>query len=206
LVCRIGILVSGRGSNMLSIIRAVERGYIEGARVGVVISDNREARALATARRHGVDAVFVDPTGQRREEYDRVLLGELRDRGVTPDGGLVVLAGFMRILSPYFVNAFRNRIMNIHPALLPSFPGLRAQEQALEHGVKVSGCTVHLVVPDVDSGPIIAQRAVKVEEGDTAETLAARILKQEHAVYPLAIKLFVEGKLTIAGRKVKVSG
>jgi phosphoribosylglycinamide formyltransferase 1 len=206
LVCHIGVLVSGRGTNMLSIVRAVERGYIKGARVSVVISDNREAKALATARRHGIDAVFLDPAGRRREEYDRALLGELKERGVTPEGGLVALAGFMRILSPYFVNAFRNRIMNIHPALLPSFPGLGAQEQAFEHGVKVSGCTVHFVVPEVDSGPIIAQRAVKVEEGDTAQSLAARILRQEHVVYPLAVKLFVEGKLKIAGRKVRVKG
>jgi phosphoribosylglycinamide formyltransferase 1 len=204
LACHIGVLVSGRGTNMVAIVRAVERGYIKDAKVSVVISDNPDARALSSARRHGLEAVFVDPSGRGREAYDRLLLEELEERGVTTDRGLVALAGFMRILSPFFVNAFRNRIMNIHPALLPSFPGLRAQEQALERGVKVSGCTVHFVVPEVDSGPIILQKAVEVEEGDTPETLAARILRQEHRIYPLAVKLFVEGKLTIVGKKVRV--
>jgi len=191
---------------MLAVIRSIERGQIKGAKVAVVISDRRDAKALETARRHGVNAVWVDPAGDAtRLEYDNKLLATLRERGVTPRGGLVVLAGFMRLLSPGFVDAFRGRIMNVHPALLPSFPGLRAQAQALEYGVKVSGCTVHFVVPEVDSGPVILQSAVKVAEGDTPDSLSARILKQEHLIYPLAVKLFVEGRLKIEGRRVVIS-
>jgi phosphoribosylglycinamide formyltransferase 1 len=132
------------------------------------------------------------------------LLDILKEKGVTPKSGLLLLAGFMRLLSPELVDAFRGRIMNVHPALLPSFPGLRAQQQAIEHGVKVSGCTVHFVVPEVDSGPIILQSAVKVEDGDSPDGLAARILKQEHRIYPLAVKLFVEGRLKIEGRRVLI--
>jgi phosphoribosylglycinamide formyltransferase 1 len=203
--CNLGILVSGRGSNMLAIIRSIERGKIRGAKVRVVISDREDAKALEVARRHGVGAVWLDPSGSAsRPEYDRKLLAALREGGVTPEGGLVVLAGFMRLLSPGFVDAFNGRIINIHPALLPSFPGLHAQGQALEYGVKVSGCTVHFVVPEVDSGPIILQAAVKVHEGDTPDSLSARILRQEHRIYPLAVKLFVEGRLKIEGRKVAI--
>jgi phosphoribosylglycinamide formyltransferase 1 len=203
--CNIGILVSGRGSNMLAIIRAIERGKIKGARVAVVISDKREAKALETAMKHGIDAVWLDPEeAASRSDYDRRLLDILEEKGVTPKGGLLLLAGFMRLLSPEFVDAFRGRIMNIHPSLLPSFPGLRAQEQALEYSARVSGCTVHFVVPEVDSGPIILQTAVKVEDGDTPESLSARILKQEHRIYPLAVKLFVEGRLKIEGRRVLI--
>jgi phosphoribosylglycinamide formyltransferase 1 len=204
--CNLGILVSGRGTNMLSIIRSIERKQVRGAKVSVVISDKRDAKALRSAMRHGVDAVWVDPAeAASRLDYDRRLLDVLREKGVTPDAGLLLLAGFMRLLSPEFVDAYRGRIMNIHPALLPSFPGLKAQQQALEYGVKVSGCTVHFVVPEVDSGPIILQSAVKVEEDDTPETLSARILKQEHRLYPLAVKLFVEGRLKIDGRKVVIA-
>ena len=204
--CNLGILVSGRGSNMLAIIRSIERGQIKGARVSVVISDRRDAKALESARKHGIQAVWVDPASVvTRLDYDKRLLATLRERGVTPSRGLVVLAGFMRLLSPGFVDAFRGRIVNVHPALLPSFPGLRAQEQALAYGVKVSGCTVHFVVPEVDSGPIILQSAVRVEEGDTPDSLSARILKQEHRIYPLAVKLFVEGRLKIEGRKVVIA-
>jgi phosphoribosylglycinamide formyltransferase 1 len=204
--CNLGILVSGRGSNMLAIIRSIERRQIKGAKVSIVISDRGDAQALGTAKKHGVDAVWIDPAGSTsRLDYDMRLLATLRERGVTPDRGLVVLAGFMRLLSPVFVDAFRGRIVNIHPALLPSFPGLRAQEQAIEHGVKVSGCTVHFVVPEVDSGPIILQAAVKVEDGDTPGSLSARILRQEHRIYPLAVKLFVEGRLKIEGRRVVIA-
>jgi len=204
--CNLGILVSGRGSNMLAIIRSIERGRIRGAKVAVVISDKEDAKALESARKHGLHAVWVDPAGAAsRSDYDEKLLSVLGESGVTPSGGLVVLAGFMRLLSPQFVGSFGGRIMNIHPALLPSFPGLRASRQALEYGVKVSGCTVHFVVPEVDSGPVILQRAVKVEDGDTPDTLSARILRQEHQIYPLAIKLFVEGRLKIEGRRVVVS-
>jgi phosphoribosylglycinamide formyltransferase 1 len=203
--CNIGILVSGRGSNMLAIVRSIEQGRVKGAKVSVVISDRADAKALASARKHGVMAVWVDPSGSAsRADYDKKLLAVLKESGVSPSGGLVVLAGFMRLLSPWFVDAYRGRMINIHPALLPSFPGMRAQQQAIEHGVKVSGCTVHFVVPEVDSGPIILQSAVKVVEGDTPETLAQRILREEHRLYPLAVKLFVEGRLKIEGRKVVV--
>jgi phosphoribosylglycinamide formyltransferase-1 len=204
--CNLGILVSGRGSNMLAIIRAIERGKIKGAKVSIVISDKRDAKALEVARKHSIDAAWVDPAGSAsRAEYDRRLLAALAEGGVTPRGGLVLLAGFMRLLSPGFVEAFRGRMMNVHPALLPSFPGLKAQEQALAHGVKVSGCTVHFVVPEVDSGPIIMQSAVKVMEGDTPESLSARILREEHRIFPLAVKLFVEGRLKIEGRRVAIA-
>jgi len=204
--CNLGILVSGRGSNMLAIIRSVERGRIPGAKVCVVISDRRDANALVTAKKHGVPAVWVDPsTSATRPEYDARVRSTLAQRGVTPEGGLVLLAGYMRLLSREFVESFRGRIMNIHPALLPSFPGLDAQRKALEHGAKVSGCTVHFVVPEVDSGPIVLQSAVRVHDEDTEETLAARILREEHRIYPLAVKLFVEGRLKIQGTRVVIS-
>jgi phosphoribosylglycinamide formyltransferase-1 len=190
---------------MLAIIRAIERGEIRGAKVKVVISDRSDAKALESARKHGIDAVWLDPAkAATRLEYDNGLSVALREKGVTPSSGLVVLAGFMRLLSPEFVDSFRGRIMNVHPSLLPSFQGLRAQEQALEHGAKVSGCTVHFVVPEVDSGPIILQSPVKVAEDDTEESLSERILKEEHRIYPLAVKLFVEGRLKIKGRKVGI--
>ena len=191
---------------MLAIIKAMERGEIRRAKIRVVISDKKDARALRIAARHGIRAVFLDPASSpTRLEYDKEIMRELERNGVGPGSGLVLLAGFMRLLSPDLVKRYAGRMMNIHPALLPSFPGLRAQEKALEHGVKVSGCTVHFVVPEVDSGPIVLQRAVAVEEGDTPETLAARILRQEHRIYPLAVKLFVEGRLRIVGRRVVIS-
>jgi phosphoribosylglycinamide formyltransferase-1 len=190
---------------MLAIIRAIERGEIRGAKVKVVISDRSDAKALESARKHGIDAVWLDPAkAATRLEYDNGLSVALKEKGVTPSSGLVVLAGFMRLLSPEFVDSFRGRIMNVHPSLLPSFQGLRAQEQALEHGAKVSGCTVHFVVPEVDSGPIILQSPVKVAEDDTEESLSERILKEEHRIYPLAVKLFVEGRLKTKGRKVAI--
>lgn len=191
---------------MLAIIRAIESKRVRGARVAVVISDKKDAKALELAERHGVHSLWLDPAeSATRLAYDDRLMEALLENEVDAKNGLVLLAGFMRLLSPGFVDAFRGRMMNIHPALLPSFPGLNAQEKALEYGVKVSGCTVHFVVPEVDSGPIIVQAAVKVEPGDTAETLSARILKQEHRIYPLAVKLFVEGRLKIEGRKVVIS-
>ena len=204
--CNLGILVSGRGSNMQAVIQSIERGKIKGAKVKVVISDKRDARALHVAMKHGIEAVWLDPAeAATRLDYDMRLLDVLKDKGVTSQHGLLLLAGFMRLLSPEFVNAFKGRIMNVHPALLPSFPGLKAQEQALEYGVKVSGCTVHFVVPEVDSGPVILQSPVKIVEGDTPDSLSARILKQEHRLYPLAVKLFVEGRLKIEGRKVVIT-
>ena len=191
---------------MLAIVRSIERGKLKGAKVRVVVSDRRDAKALEMAERHGLHTAWVDPAEMAsRSDFDRRLVEVLLENEVNPERGLVLLAGFMRLLSPSFVETFAGRIMNIHPALLPSFPGLRAQEQALNRGVKVSGCTVHFVVTEVDSGPIILQRAVRVEEGDTPETLSARILRQEHRVYPLAVKLFVEGRLKIEGRRVVIS-
>jgi len=204
--CNLGILVSGRGSNMLAIIRAIERKQIKGAKVTVVISDRRDAKALEIAERHGLHTVWLDPAeSSTRLHYDDRLMEVLLENEVDSKKGLVLLAGFMRLLSPGFVEAFAGRVMNIHPALLPSFPGLRAQEQAIRYGVKVSGCTVHFVVPEVDSGPIILQKEVKVEEGDTPESLSERILRQEHIAYPRAVKLFVEGRLKIEGRRVVIS-
>ena len=199
-IVRIGVLASGRGSNFQAIVDAVESGFVKHARIVVLISDVEDAFALERARNHGIAGVFVNPKDfSRREEFDSRLVEELRKRDVD----LVLLAGYMRIITPGFVKSFKNRIMNIHPALLPSFPGLHAQKQALEYGVKISGCTVHFVDEEVDHGPIILQSAVDVMDDDTEETLSKRILEQEHRIYPLAVKLYVEGKLSVEGRKVK---
>ncbi len=195
----IGVLISGRGSNLQAIIDSIERRELV-ARISVVISNKAEAQGLERARRHGIEALIIPSKGRPREEFEREVGDELERRGVE----LVCLAGFMRVLSPYFVRRFKNRIMNIHPALLPSFPGEDAQRQAFEHGVKVSGCTVHFVDEGVDTGPIIVQIPVRVEEDDTVETLAARILEQEHRAYPSAIRLFSEGRLVVEGRRVRV--
>jgi phosphoribosylglycinamide formyltransferase-1 len=186
----------------------VRRGFITNAEVGLVISNRSGVKALEIADKFGVHTAVIESAKHAgtRQEYDAKLIEALRLRGVTANAGLVILAGFDRILSPEFVTHFQGRLMNIHPALLPGFPGLHAQKQAIDYGVKIAGCTVHFVSPEVDAGPIILQRAVKVEEGDTEETLSSRILREEHRAYPLAIKLFAEGKLKIEGRKVKVSG
>jgi phosphoribosylglycinamide formyltransferase-1 len=202
--CRIGVLVSGRGSNLEAILAAIHRGRIRGAKVAVVISNKGGVRALSVAERYGVPSEVIESKGRERDEYDRILVEALGRRGVSPSSGLVLLAGYMRLLTPEFVSRFSGRILNIHPSLLPSFPGLEAQRQALEYGVKTSGCTVHFVVPEVDSGPIVVQRAVEVREGDTVEALSSRILRQEHLAYPLAVKLFVEGKLRVKGRSVTI--
>lgn len=196
---KIGILASGRGSNLQAIIDAVEAGKIS-ATITIVISDNSDAFCLVRAQRHGITSIFLDPKeSMTREEYDRRIVEHLEKEGVE----LVVLAGFMRILSPYFIKAYKHRIINIHPALLPSFPGLHGQRQAVDYGVKVSGATVHFVDEGCDTGPIILQVAVPVEDDDTEETLSARILKEEHKIYPQAIQLYAEGKLEVIGRKVK---
>ena len=196
----IGVLVSGRGTNLQSIIDAIKEGKIEG-RISIVISDNRKAFALKRAEKSNIETRYIDfKSFKNREDYDKKIVEYLKEKNVD----LVVLAGYMRILSPYFIKMYKNRIMNIHPALLPSFPGLHAQRQAVEYGVKVSGCTVHFVDEGVDSGPIILQKAVEVEDGDTEESLAERILKEEHQIYPRAIQLFSEGKLVIKGRKVYI--
>jgi phosphoribosylglycinamide formyltransferase-1 len=204
MTCRIGVLVSGRGSNLEAILKATKSNFIKNASVEVVISNKPGVRALDIARNYGVRTEVIESGGLDRTSFDNRLADALIGRGVEPSSGLVLLAGYMRLLTPEFVSRFSGRVLNIHPSLLPSFPGLDAQKQALEHGVKVTGCTVHFVVADVDAGPIILQRAVEVMEGDTVETLSSRILKQEHVIYPYAVKLFVEGKLSVKGRKVSI--
>jgi phosphoribosylglycinamide formyltransferase 1 len=200
----IGVLVSGRGSNLESILEAVDRKYITNGKVTVVISNRPGAGALEKAKNHHVLTVVIDDKGLPKmdPEYDRKTIAALEAHGVTPKDGLIALAGYFRILSPKFVDLYHNRIMNVHPALLPSFPGLDAQKQALEHGVKVSGATVHFVAKEVDAGPIILQAHVPVRDDDTVETLSGRILLQEHRLYPEAIRLFTEDQLRIEGRRV----
>ena len=194
----IGVLVSGRGTNLQSIIDAIREGKIEG-RISIVISDNRKAFALKRAEKSNIETRYIDfKSFKNREDYDKKIVEYLKEKNVD----LVVLAGYMRILSPYFIKMYKNRIMNIHPALLPSFPGLHAQRQAVEYGVKVSGCTVHFVDEGVDSGPIILQKSVEVSADDTEESLAERILKEEHHIYPKVIQLFCQGRLIIKGRRV----
>jgi len=199
-VINLGVLVSGRGTNLQAIIEAIQEGKIEG-RISIVLSDNREAYALNRAAQNNLETRYVDfKSFKNREDYDKKIVEYLKEKNVE----LVVLAGYMRILTPYFIKVYKNRIMNIHPALLPSFPGLNAQRQALEYGVKISGCTVHFVDEGVDSGPIILQRAVEVKDEDTEESLAERILKEEHQIYPQAIQLFAQGRLLIKGRRVYI--
>jgi phosphoribosylglycinamide formyltransferase-1 len=199
---RLGVLASGSGSNLQAILDACGQGRIE-ARVAAVICNVEEAKALGRARASNVPAIVLPHTGYaRREEYDARLVEELRAHDVS----LVCLAGFMRIITPVMLRAFPDRILNIHPALLPAFPGMHAVRQALAAGVRVSGCTVHVVDEGTDTGPIIVQAAVPVLDGDTEETLAARILVQEHRAYPRAISLFASGRATVAGRKVAVRG
>ncbi|MBI3027964.1 MAG: phosphoribosylglycinamide formyltransferase [Candidatus Rokubacteria bacterium] len=197
---RIGVLASGRGSNLQAIIDAIEAGKLD-CRLAVVVSDRADAQALERALKHGLKGVFADPKAYpSREAFDQAVLAVLAEHRVE----LVCLAGYMRILTTAFVRALSGRIMNIHPALLPSFPGLHAQRQAFQYGAKVSGATVHFVDEGVDTGPIICQAAVPVREDDTEETLAARILEQEHQLYPRAIRLYAEGRISIIGRRVLV--
>ncbi|MBI2882732.1 MAG: phosphoribosylglycinamide formyltransferase [Candidatus Methylomirabilis oxyfera] len=199
---RLGVLASGRGSNLQAIIDASEAGTID-AVVAIVISDAADARALELAGRHGIDAAFVDPRlHATSEDFDVAVIDLLRKHEVE----LICLAGFMRVLSPHFIGEYRNRIMNIHPALLPAFPGLHAQRQALRYGAKLSGCTVHFVDEGVDTGPIIIQAVVPVLDEDTDESLSARILTYEHRIYSRAIQLFAEGRLEIRGRRVYCHG
>lgn len=201
-VIKLGVLVSGRGSNLQSIIDHIEEGKLS-AKIMVVISDKENAYALERAKKHGIPAVFINPAEySSKEDFEKAIGDELEKREVE----LICLAGFMRILSPYFVNRFRNRIINIHPALLPSFPGLHAQRQAVDYGVKLAGCTVHFVDESVDGGPVIIQAVVPVFDDDTDETLSERILRYEHKIYPMAIKLIAEGRVKLEGRKVKISG
>lgn len=194
---RLGILISGRGSNFEAIADNVAAGTIA-AEIAVVISNRAEARGLEAARQRGLNAVTIPSKGLDREVYDRMVLEELHQHRVD----LVCLAGFMRLLSATFIRAFPNRILNIHPSLLPAFPGLDAQHQALEHGVKISGCTVHFVDEYLDAGPIVLQAAVPVLDDDTVETLAARILAEEHRIYSEAIRIVLVGRYAIDGRRV----
>ena len=194
---KLGILISGRGSNFEAIADNVAAGKIDAA-IAVVISNRPEARGLEIARQRGLHAVSIPSKGLDREVYDRMVVEELRRNSVD----LVCLAGFMRLLSAYFVQQFPLRILNIHPALLPAFPGLDAQEQAIEHGVKISGCTVHFVDEKLDAGPIIVQAAVPVLDTDTADTLSARILREEHRIYSEAIRVVLSGEFEVVGRRV----
>jgi phosphoribosylglycinamide formyltransferase 1 len=194
---RLGILLSGRGSNFEAIAANIERGSLN-AEIAIVISNRPEARGIAIARERGLPAVVLPSKGRPREDYDRSIAAELEKQRVD----LVCLAGFMRLLTAEFCRAFPLRALNIHPSLLPAFPGLDAQKQALEHGAKISGCTVHFVDQELDAGPIIMQAAVPVLDRDTEETLAARILVEEHRIYSQAIALIVSGRWHIEGRRV----
>jgi phosphoribosylglycinamide formyltransferase 1 len=199
---KIGVLASGRGSNFQSIIDFIEGGELR-AEVALLVTDNPEAFALERARKHSIECMVLEPSHfSSREDFYLRIRNELQQREV----GLVALAGFMRIVGRVLIEAYPNRIMNIHPALLPSFPGLHAQRQALEYGVKVSGCTVHFVDEGMDTGPVIIQAAVPVMDGDTEDDLSGRILSMEHRIYPEAIRLFAEGRLTVGGRAVRVNG
>ena len=194
---RIGVLISGRGSNLQALLDAASQDRL-GGQVVVVISNVAEAAGLERARKAGVPAIVQDHRGRTREEHDQSLLGHLRAH----DADLVCLAGYMRLLSPVLIRAFPGRVLNVHPSLLPAFPGLEAQRQAWEHGVKVSGATVHLVDEGLDTGPIVLQEAVPVGEGDTPVALAARILEAEHRIYPEAVRLVLSGRLAREGRRL----
>ena len=195
---RIGILISGRGSNMQALAAAVRDGRIPDSEIGLVLSNVTTAAGLERARSLGIETVGLAHHGQTREEHDRAMAAEIRRCRVD----LICLAGYMRLLSPWFICEFEGRILNIHPSLLPAFPGLEAQRQALEHGVKFTGCTVHLVDEHLDQGPIISQAIVPVEETDTVETLSARILAEEHRVYPESVALMLRGRYRIEGRRL----
>lgn len=197
----IGVLISGRGSNMLAILDAIDSGRIP-ARVECVISNVPDAPGLGHARERGLHAVVLDHRGLTREAHDRRMHTALAEHGVD----LVCLAGYMRLLSSFFIRSFPNRILNIHPSLLPAFPGLAAQRQALDYGVKVAGCTVHIVDEELDHGPIVLQRTVEVRDSDTEASLAERILAEEHIAYPEALRLFASGRVRVAGRKVVHTG
>ncbi len=195
----LGILLSGRGSNFVAIADSIDAGRIPDARIAVVISNRVDAPGIATARARGLNAVVIPSKGKAREEHDREVVAVLKQAGVD----LICLAGYMRLLSPWFVQQFPHKILNIHPSLLPAFPGLEAQEQAFAYGVKVSGCTVHFVDEELDHGAIIVQKAVPVMETDDEHAVAERILEQEHIAYTEAINVVLGGKFEIAGRRLK---
>jgi phosphoribosylglycinamide formyltransferase-1 len=197
---RIGVLLSGRGSNFEALADSVAAGRIPDAQIAIVLSNREAAPGLQKAIERGIPAKAIPSKGLEREAYDKLVVAELKAAHVD----LVCLAGYMRLLSPHFVSAFPNRIINIHPSLLPAFPGLESQRQAIEHGAKFSGCTVHFVDENLDAGPIILQACVPIEDDDTPDTLAERILKQEHRIYTEAVKIVLEGRYRIAGRRVRV--
>ena len=200
----LGVLISGRGSNLVAILDAIQAGHLD-AIVKIVITNKENAEGLELAKKRGIHTQYLDPKpfaqeDNRREAYDLAVGKMLQEHGVE----CVVLAGYMRIVTPVIIRMFPSKMVNIHPSLLPSFPGLDAQRQALERGVKVSGCSVHFVTEGVDEGPIICQKAVEIKEQDTEETLSARILEQEHQLYPQALQLMAQGKLKVEGRGVKI--
>lgn len=195
---RIGILLSGRGSNFEALADSVAAGRIPNAEIAIVISHRESAPGIDRARARGVDARVIPSKGLEREAYDRQVVAALQEKKVD----LVCLAGYMRLLSPYFVQAFRGRILNIHPSLLPAFPGLESQRQALEHGAKFAGCTVHFVDENLDAGPIILQSAVPIRDDDTVDSLSERILAEEHRIYSEAVRIVLEGRFRIDGRRV----
>ena len=200
----IGVLASGRGSNLDAVLDAIDNRYLSKCEVKIVISNRPNAPALDLAKKHHVQSITLDDKGITKKswDYDQKTIAALKSYGVGPEDGLIVLAGYLRILSEQFVDLYTRRIINVHPALLPSFPGLEAQKQALDHGVKVTGCTVHLVDREVDHGPIILQTAVAVRDDDTVDTLSTRILREEHRILPEAIRLLTEDQLKLEGRRV----
>jgi|TARA_B100001778_G_scaffold229389_1_gene190785 phosphoribosylglycinamide formyltransferase-1 len=202
----LGILISGRGSNMESILKAIKKKKIP-INPAVVISNKPNAKGLAIAKKMGIQTEVIESSKYKgkRLQYDKEIISTLKKYKVTPSNGLVCLAGFMRIISPYFIKEYKNKILNIHPALLPAFPGLDAQKQAIEFGSKFSGCTVHFVDEGVDTGPIIIQEIVKINSNDTEKSLSKKILVKEHEIYPKAVELFAKKKISIKGRKVKIS-
>lgn len=199
---RIGVLLSGRGSNFEALADSMASGRIPNAEISIVISHRENAPGIERARSRGIDASVIPSKGLDREVYDRQVVSVLQEKNVD----LVCLAGYMRLLSHSFVHAFPERILNIHPSLLPAFPGLEAQRQALEHGVKLAGCTVHFVDENLDAGPIILQAAVPVHDGDTVDSLSARILAEEHRIYSEAVRIILEGRYRIEGRRVVLLG
>ncbi|MCV0398630.1 MAG: phosphoribosylglycinamide formyltransferase [Nitrosarchaeum sp.] len=201
----LGILISGRGSNMEAILKSIKRNKIP-IKPAIVISNKADARGLKIAQKFGIKTEVIESREFKgsRWEYDKKIIDALTRHKVTPQNGLVCLAGFMRIISPEFVERYRNRIINIHPALLPSFPGLDAQRQALDYGAKYSGCTVHFVDSGVDTGPIILQAVVKIKDSDTEESLSKRILAKEHQTYAKAVRLFAEKRIKVSGRRAVI--
>ena len=198
---RIGVLLSGRGSNFEALAANVASGRIPNAEIAIALSNREDARGIEKARVLGIEARVISSKGLEREAYDKLVVAALQETRVD----LVCLAGYMRLLSPQFVTAFHNRILNIHPSLLPAFPGMEAQRQALEHGAKFSGCTVHFVDENLDAGPIVLQACVPVEDTDTSETLSERILREEHRIYVEAVRIVLEGRFRIEGRRVLIT-